>query len=320
MNRRELLKLGTATALSGVTVTFLRPVAFAQNAQGTAQVAAAQRFKVGDMIVTALSDGYLEIGASALSGVSEEDFQEALNAAFLKPGAYIASVNAFVVQAGSNTYMIDAGTGTALGPTVGQLTDNLNTAGFQPSSISKLFTTHLHPDHIGGCVKDGEPVFNNAEFVMTRDDRVFWTDAGKRSEAPEQMQAFFDLATSALKAYGDRLREISGETEVAPGITSVPLPGHTPGHTGYRLTSGNETMLVWADIVHVAPAQLPNPDVTIGFDIDPAQAAKTRKALLEQVAADRILIAGAHLPFPGIGHIEKAGAGYRFVPANWQYL
>jgi glyoxylase-like metal-dependent hydrolase (beta-lactamase superfamily II) len=320
MNRRELLKLGTATALSGVTLSLLRPVAFAQNAQGTAQVAAAQRFKVGDMIVTALSDGYLEIGASALVGVSEEDFQAALNTAFLKPGAYIASVNAFIVESDSNTYMIDAGTGSALGPTVGRLADNLSKSGYQPSSISALFTTHLHPDHIGGCVKDGKAVFDNAEFIVTKDDRAFWTDAGKRSEAPEQMQPFFDLATSALKAYGNRMREISGETEVAPGITSVPLPGHTPGHTGYRLTSDNETMLVWADIVHVAPAQLPNPDVTIGFDIDPTQAAKTRKTLLEQVVADRILIAGAHLPFPGIGHIEKAGEGYRFVPADWQYL
>ncbi len=317
MNRREFLQLGTATALGGVTLSFLGPVAFAQN---TAQVAAAQRFKVGDMIVTALSDGYLELGASIFSGLTEEEFHEALKDAFLKPGAYIASVNAFVIEAGANTYIVDSGSGSALGPTAGHLPGNLSAAGYQPSAISALFTTHLHPDHIGGSVKDGKPVFDKAEFIVTEADRAFWSDAGKRSKAAEQMQAFFDLATSALKAYGDRLREISGETEVAPGITSVPLHGHTPGHTGYRLTSGDETMLIWADIVHAAPAQLPNPDVTIGFDVDPAQAAKTRKALLKQVVADRTLIAGSHLPFPGVGHIEKAQEGYRFVPVGWQYL
>ena len=163
-------------------------------------------------------------------------------------------------------------------------------------------------------------MFENAEFVTPQDDRAYWSDGSIRSSAPDQVKPFFDLADSALKAYGDRLREISGETEVAPGITSVPLPGHTPGHSGYRLASGNETMLIWGDIVHAAPAQLPNPDVTLGFDVDQAQAAKTRKALLEQVVADRTLVAGAHLPFPGVGHIEKAQKGYRFVPAIWQYL
>jgi glyoxylase-like metal-dependent hydrolase (beta-lactamase superfamily II) len=317
MNRRDLLKLGTIAAASGVTLSFLGPVASAQN---VAQVAAAQRFKVGDMIVTTLSDGYIEIGASVLAGVTEEGLQKALQDAYLKPGAYIASINAFVVETGSNTYIIDSGSGGSLGPTAGRLAATLGAAGYQPSAISALITTHLHPDHIGGSIMDGKAVFDQAEFIVTEADRAFWTDADKRAQAPEQMQGFFDLATNALKAYGDRLREISGETEVVPGITSAPLPGHTPGHTGYLLSSGNETMLIWADIVHVAPAQLPDPDVTIGFDVDPAQAAKTRKALLEQVVADRTLIAGAHLPFPGVGHIEKAGEGYRFVAATWEYL
>jgi glyoxylase-like metal-dependent hydrolase (beta-lactamase superfamily II) len=229
-------------------------------------------------------------------------------------------VNAFVIDTGSKVYIVDAGTGATLGPTLGRLESNVAAAGYQPSAVAALITTHLHPDHIGGSFKDGKPVFDKAEFIVSDTDRAFWSDAGNRSQAPDEAKVFFDIATGSLKAYGDRVRTVSGEKEVLPGITAVPLPGHTPGHTGYRIVSGGDTLLIWGDIVHAIPLQLPNPDVTLSFDVDQPLAAKTRKALLEQVVADRVLVAGAHIPFPGIGHIEKAQNGYRFAPATWEYL
>jgi glyoxylase-like metal-dependent hydrolase (beta-lactamase superfamily II) len=317
MDRRDFLKLGAAAAASSAVFSFIGPVVWAKD---TAQVTAAQRFKVGDVTVTALSDGYLDMQPGVFPGVNPDAFHKALEAAFLETGSYRGSVNAFIIDTGSRIYIVDAGTGANLGPTAGRLESNLTGAGYQPSSVAALIATHLHPDHIGGSFKDGKPVFDQAEFVVSEADRAYWSDAGNRSKAPEDARVFFDLATGALKAYGSRVRTISGETEVFPGVTAVPLPGHTPGHTGYRITSGGDSLLIWGDIVHAIPVQLPDPGVTTSFDVDQPLAAKTRKALLEQVAADRVLVAGAHIPFPGVGHIEKAREGYRFIPATWQYL
>lgn len=318
MNRRDFLKLTAAGAAGGVTVSLLGTAAFAGP---VAQVTAAQRFKVGDITVTAISDGHIDLAPALFSGVKESEFEAALKAAYLRPGAYTGSVNAFVIDTGSKTYIVDAGTGASLGPTLGKLDANLAAAGFSASDISVLLATHLHPDHVGGSVKDGKPVFENAEFVVSDADRAFWSNPANRAQADEPAKAFFDLATASLKAYGDRVRVVAGGAEAVPGIAAVALPGHTPGHTGYRVTSGKDTLLIWGDIVHAAPLQLPRPELTLSFDVNQPLAAKTRKALLQQVAADRTLVAGAHLPFPGIGHIEAVkDGGYRFVPATWQYL
>ncbi|WP_088348009.1 MULTISPECIES: MBL fold metallo-hydrolase [Rhodomicrobium] len=317
MNRRDVLKLGTAAFAGGVTLSLLGPVAIADT---VVQVAAAQRFKIGDIVVTALSDGHIMLDPALFSGITPDEFQAALRAAYLAPGSYRGSVNAFVVDTGSKVFLIDSGTGAALGPALGRLERNLIAAGYQPSAISALLTTHLHPDHIGGSHREGKPVFDKAEFLVSQADHGFWSDAGIRAKAPAEAQMFFDLAVTAVKAYGDRLRLVSGEAEAVAGITAVPLPGHTPGHTGYRVTSGKDTLLIWGDIIHAGPVQFARPDVTLSFDVDQPLAAKTRKAVLEQVARDRVMIAGAHIPFPGVGHVEAAGAGYRFVPAEWDYL
>jgi glyoxylase-like metal-dependent hydrolase (beta-lactamase superfamily II) len=318
MDRRDFLKLTAAGAASGLAVSLLGSAAFAGP---VAQVTAAQRFKVGDFIITALSDGSVDLAPELFGGVKEKEFHEALKAAYLKPGAYKGSVNAFIIDSGSKTYLVDAGTGAALGPTLGKLEANLTAAGFSPPDIATLLVTHLHPDHIGGSFKDGKPVFANAEFVVADADRAFWSNPANRSQADEAAKAFFDMATASLQAYGERVRIVADGAEAVPGITAVELPGHTPGHTGYRVASGGDTLLIWGDIVHAAPLQLPRPERTLSFDVNQPLAAKTRKALLKQVAADRTLVAGAHLPFPGIGYIEAAkNGGYRFVPATWQYL
>lgn len=318
MNRRDFLKVTAAGLAGGVAVSLLGRTALAGP---VAQVTAAQRFKVGEFAVTAISDGYIDLAPALLSGVKESEFYDALKAAHLKPGAYRGSVNAFVIDSGSKTYIVDAGTGPAMGPTLGQLDANLAAAGFKSADVAAIFATHLHPDHIGGSIKDGKPVFANAELVVSEADRAFWSDAGNRAGAPAEAKPFFDLATASLKAYGERLRIAADGAEAASGITAVALPGHTPGHMGYRIASGGESLLIWGDIVHVGPVQLPRPDVTLTFDVDQPLAAKTRKALLAQVAANRTMVAGAHLPFPGIGYIEAAkDGGYRFVPAPWQYL
>ncbi|TRD22216.1 MBL fold metallo-hydrolase [Palleronia caenipelagi] len=274
----------------------------------------ALRFPVGDMAITVLSDGAIPIGANALQGVDQAGYDELMQENFRDPATFRAAVNGFLIESGDAKMLVDAGGGGAMGDALGRLQGNLTATGTKPEDISMLLVTHLHPDHVGGAVADGAAVFPNAELVVHEADRAFWS-----GDAPEGSENFFQLAQGVLGAYGDRLKVINGEDDVASGIAAMPLPGHTPGHTGYTISSGDQSVLIWADIVHVAPVQFARPDVTIGFDVDPEQAAATRARILDRVVADKMMIAGSHIDFPGMGHVIKHQDGYRLVNAAYPY-
>jgi glyoxylase-like metal-dependent hydrolase (beta-lactamase superfamily II) len=140
------------------------------------------------------------------------------------------------------------------------------------------------------------------------------------AKAPNEAKPFFQAAQAALKAYDGRLRRIGKDGEATKGITAMHLPGHTPGHTGFVVASGNASLLIWGDIVHSATLQFAKPDWAIAFDVDQDTAIATRRRVLDMTATDRLRIAGMHLPFPGVGHVAKAGDGYAFVREDWQYL
>ncbi len=312
MKRREFVKLASATGLS-LAVT-------PQSAFGKqmTQVSAIQRFQVGDFAVTALSDGFLQMNDTLFPSVSDTDFQAALQNSFLDSGAFLAAVNAYVIDDGTDVHLVDTG-GGGFTPTVGQLGDNLAAAGYAPDQIKTLIATHLHPDHIGGAVTNGSPTYPNAEFVVSSADHAFWTNADIRAGVPETVQPFFDMAAGTVAAYGDKVRLFEGEADIISGLTAAPLPGHTPGHSGFVLSSGNETLFIWGDIVHAPPLQFADPSVTIVFDIDQTAAAATRAKVMDQVTTDRLTVAGMHLSFPGVGNLEKRGSGYEFQPAAWHY-
>jgi glyoxylase-like metal-dependent hydrolase (beta-lactamase superfamily II) len=109
------------------------------------------------------------------------------------------------------------------------------------------------------------------------------------------------------------------DTEIASGLNSVFLPGHTPGHTGYRVGDGDDSLLIWGDVVHVAPVQMNDPSHGIAFDVDGARAEETRRMILDRAASENLRIAGMHLPFPAFGNVERDGSGYRFVPAPYAF-
>lgn len=264
--------------------------------------------QIGDLTITAVSDGYLHASFDFLANIDPVD------AARMQENAGITDhtsihINCYLVRRGGRTVLIDAGAG-GFKQWGGRLKTNLLLAGVQPSEIDAILLTHAHPDHVGGLMDaSGEAVFPNAELVAHHREVAFWQDDGNLSRAPERARGNFLVARQAFDGYRDRLRTFEGG-EVLPGITAMSLPGHTAGHTGYRLDSDGKGLLVWGDIVHFPQIQVPRPDVSIAFDQDAHLAAETRTRLLDCVTAEQLLIAGMHLGEPGFARIKRNKLAY----------
>jgi len=318
MHRRTFLFSSASASLVAATGAIV-PLAARADGHG-AQVLAAQRFRIGEILVTALSDGYIRLPTGALQGIDAAGIAELFAQAHRDPAAHRAAVNAYLLQSNGETLLIDAGTGNLFGPTLGDVPVVLEALGIAPGDISRLIVTHLHGDHIGGMLRADGPLYPNAEVILTETDRAFWSNTDIRNAAPEEARGSFDLATSVLQAYDGQLRPVEGEADLAPGLTARPLPGHTPGHMGVMVESAGDSLMIWADLVHVPIVQMQRPEVTIGFDTDQPQAAATRADLFAELAGTGQKIAGMHMAFPGIGYLERQGEAFRFEPVGWQYL
>ncbi len=277
--------------------------------------------KVGDITVTALADGYIDGALDVLRGVTPEAAAAMLAERF-RPTRRI-SVNAYLIRHGSRTALIETGSGTYLGGTSGWLLGNLQVAGVDPASIEAVMLTHMHPDHSAGLADraTGRRFFPNAELVVHEAEPRHWNDDAAMARGNEREKLlYFQCARDQMAPYKDRMRLFNKPTEVFPGVTAEPIPGHTPGHTAYRIASGGEQLLVWGDIVHVPEVQIPHPEVTIAFDTDPNAAAAMRVRVFDMVATDRIAVAGMHLHYPGFGHLARATTGYALVPEPWRFI
>jgi len=322
VSRRSLLgaAAGAGAIAAAGGVTFLAAPAQATAPKAGAPLAGALRYKVGNFEITALLDGYLDVTPDLVLGYEEGEGQRMRDKALVEGNALRIPVNAYLVNTGDRLILVDSGTAEALGPTMGRLPAALAAAGVTPEQIDALLITHMHPDHLFGAVDgEGKRVFSNAELILPEVDNAFWFDDAAMSGAPEQFKPFFLGARRAADAYKGSQTLYSGDKEILPGIHSMALPGHTPGHNGYVFDSNGETLIIAGDIVHLAVYQFEKPDWGIGFDIDPAQAVATRKRFLDQASSDKVFFAGAHIPFPGMGRVVKDGDGYRFVAAAWPY-
>ena len=282
------------------------------------QIPPVYHHRVGDVQVTALSDGTLERSLELLRSVTPGEAQKLLADAF-RPGVLI-SVNAFVLRSNGRTILIETGSGKYLGASAGHLLSNMAAAGIDPAAVDTVLLTHMHPDHSAGLtdMTTGKAHFPNAELVVHENEPRHWDDDAAMARGTERQKLlFFQQARDQMAPYRERMRTFR-QGEVAPGITAIPCHGHTPGHSGFLVSSAGQQLLVWGDMVHIPEVQIPRPEVTIDFDSDAQAAAASRKRIFDMAASERLLVTGMHLHFPGFGYLSRHGNGYAFHPQAWQ--
>jgi glyoxylase-like metal-dependent hydrolase (beta-lactamase superfamily II) len=274
--------------------------------------------RVGDIVVTAISDGFLDGTLDVLRNVTQEAARQILAESF-RPARRTA-VNAFLVYSAGRLALIETGSGNYLLPTAGKVMANIKAAGVDPADIEAILLTHMHPDHSAGLtdMATGRRNFPNAELVVHENEPRHWFDDAKMAVATERARKlYFQCAREQTAPYRDRMR-LFKEGEIFPGVTAIPRHGHTPGHTTFMISSGKEQLLIWGDTVHVPEVQTARPEVCMEFDTDADAAAASRRKVFDMVATERLLVTGMHLHFPGFAHLARRGAGYQLIPAAWE--
>lgn len=307
-----------ATLLLALASSFVLPnLSLAAAPQRHDQAPGFYRLKVGDLEVTALLDGAAVFDLHWLTAkqATMDRIEEAL-----KENPHLLDTNdtGLLVNTGHQLILVDAGAGTWFGAgSLGALVTSLRRAGYSLEQVDRVLVTHLHSDHVGGLTtQDGKRVFPNAEILVSKPESDFWLSPIVAAKAAKDTQPFFQSAQAIAAPYikTGKWHTFTDSDALADGIRLVSLPGHTPGHTGFEFSSQGKTIFFWGDTIHEALVQLSHPDMTVVFDIDHPAAEETRNKLLPALAREGALIAGPHMPFPGIGRLRKETNGYVWAP------
>lgn len=307
--------------IAGALALALSSVVMADTAaQPRQQVPGYYRVMVGDLEVTALNDGHVRLGANLVKGMAPEEVHALLQQAFIDDASGVqTAVNAYVLSLGAHVVLVDAGSGGCMGNTVGHLPQQLRAAGFTPEQIDVVLLTHLHPDHACGLTRDGQAVFPNATVYASQREADYWLSEEIAQQQPEEVRGVFAGAQAAVAPYraNDRFKTFNVGDVILPDLDVVAAYGHTPGHVGYLFNSGTDHILLWGDVVHSHAVQFMHPQAFMVFDVDGEQAVATRRAVFAKTADERWLVGGAHLPFPGLGHVRHNGQAYAWVPLEY---
>ena len=318
MSRRGILAsvaVAAAFGLHGKKLAFVGPA----HAEAPLEpVNGVYKYKVGSIEVTAVYDGIWRKphDPTFIKNATVEDTKEALAKAGLTTEFMPIPLTVVVLKIGDKYVMIDSGSG------VGQwqanatnLPSNMKAAGIDRGQISTILVSHFHPDHVWGLMEKGTnaAVFPNAELIVSSTEYKWWTEPGRVEKLPEGRRP-------AGKRIGDvfptwkNWKLVEDNAEVAPGVRLLAAPGHTPGHSAFLVTSGKDQLMVSNDAMYVPALLAPHPDWQGAYDQDGATAVTTRRKLIDRVIADKMMVCGAHFPFPGRGTFTKDGDAYAFAP------
>jgi glyoxylase-like metal-dependent hydrolase (beta-lactamase superfamily II) len=325
LNRRRLLT-GAAAAGAAAALTSLEtsPARAAVPPVG-AQAPGFYRYKVGAYECTSINDGvFLRPVENFVANITKEQAQAEAEAAYMPKGMVAVPFNPQLINTGSKLVLIDCGNGVSmLEPSkgrAGRTLQNLAAAGVDPKSIDIVLMSHLHPDHTNGIrAADGSMAFPNAEIMVPAKDWEFWMsdENAAKAQSNEMMKNYFANVKKIYNGIESKVTKYDWGKEVAPGITSIATPGHTPGHTSFAIASGNSKILVQADVTNIPEFFLRNPDWHVVYDVDPDLAQSTRHKFYDMAAAEKATVVGFHFSFPSIGHVEKDGTKYRLIPSGW---
>ena len=316
---RNLIAFSIALALATFVVGFPAPLQAAAPIVG-GQAPGYYRMFVGQFEITALLDGTVPVAAKELAARAKPGEVEARLRSQYLSSPVEGMINAFLVNTGQKLILIDTGAGSLYGKNAGLLVSNLRAAGYSPDQIDEIYLTHLHTDHVGGLMLDGKAVFPKAIVYASKKEADFWLNNANRSRVTALLLPMFDGAQSVLAPYiqEGRFRTFGTEAELSPGIRPIFSSGHTPGHCFYMIESGGKKLLVWGDTVNILPVQIDDPQVGIKYDSDSQFARLVRERVFADASKKGYWIAGAHISFPGLGHIHAEGRGhYQWIPANY---
>jgi glyoxylase-like metal-dependent hydrolase (beta-lactamase superfamily II) len=255
-------------------------------------------FRIGELSAAAVSDGVIELpNDNQVFGVGKTpgDVSAVLVANGLPGDKLTLAVHPLVVTSGERVLLFDTGAGTLFGPTTGKIQSSLAEAGLDPHKVTDIFISHSHGDHAGGLVNgEGVLAFPNASIHMARAEWEFMS-------GQEHYKAWVPVLTPKIDAFAPG-------AELIPGVvTAVEIKGHTPGHSGYRITSGDESLLYVGDSMHHYVISVQQPDWTLAFDGDSPVATASRVQLINDLAASGQRVYAVHFPFPGLGKMQKQG-------------
>jgi len=312
---------GLVKAATALAVMLAMSGAMAQAPQVGTQAPGYFRLAVGDYEVTALFDGYNDLSPKLLQGMSQSQIRALLARRSIESPGVQTAFNAFLVNTGTQLILIDTGAGQCIGATAGQLSANMQAAGYKPEQVDTILLTHLHLDHVCGLVDaEKKPLFANATVYAAKAEADYWLDPAALAKAPAGAKEFFKIAQDSTAPYvaAGRFKTFAAGQSPLPGLVEATLEaGHTPGSTTYRLTSQQQSIVFMGDLVHNLAVQFLHPEVSICFDVNSQQAIASRQAVFSAAAASKTWVTAAHLPFPGIGHIAAEGKHFQWVPVEY---
>jgi glyoxylase-like metal-dependent hydrolase (beta-lactamase superfamily II) len=305
-SRRDIL-WGAAVAVAGGLL--------AAGPKRLLAASATHKLKLGTAEITIVSDGVFSLPRSLVLPDKPEADIVGLFQAHGASMEIVAETNVTVVRDGPVLALIDTGAGPDFMPTLGKFGDRLEEIGIKAEDVTHVVFTHAHADHFWGVIDplgDGSR-WPKAKHVMSRGERDFWLAQGIEDKVPAFQKSMATGIQRRLKELGDLITVADAGSDVAPGLALMATPGHTPGHVSVAVRSGNEELVVLGDALTHAAVSFGAPDWRWGSDIDADQAVRTRKALLDDLANRKAAVIGYHLPWPGLGRVERQGSAYRYV-------